>query len=332
MFGIDDAQRYLQSGRDQPRKKANLRREAILERMYTRILIELCANRFRWTGLPASVDVRYMELTILYSGLSIFYFDEKYGRFLAMRGAPSGQRNFQDEPIAFTIPRRDYTGIGGDVKADRAVPIWGNYLQYPDLDVITVFAQRLAQIDRTIEINTMQARRPRILAGNKNQRHSLQMVNNQIDEGQAYIGLNNSIDPSQIQALDLGVNPQLIEQNHIARGRVWNQAMALLGINNANQDKKERLVADEVAANDEQVSAMKAVSLNARQHAAEEINRMFDGSEEHARITGYRGEPLNVEVTFNTEPDPRAESLAMLANAFHDTDSSTESESEGEHA
>ena len=36
-------------------------RVMILERMYRRILTELAANRFKWEGMPKSVDIRFME-------------------------------------------------------------------------------------------------------------------------------------------------------------------------------------------------------------------------------------------------------------------------------
>jgi len=48
-----------------------------------------------------------------------------------------------------------------------------------------------------------------------------------------------------------------------------------LGLNNANQDKKERLVTDEVSANDEQVMASRNIHLKARKTAADKINKMF---------------------------------------------------------
>ena len=56
---------------------------------------------------------------------------------------------------------------------------------------------------------------------------------------------------------------------------LWNEAMTFLGVGNAKQDKKERLVADEVSANDEQIQGSRYIMLNARQDACNEINKMF---------------------------------------------------------
>ena len=51
--------------------------------------------------------------------------------------------------------------------------------------------------------------------------------------------------------------------------------MTFLGVNNANMDKRERLVDDEVQANNEQVQASEDVFLKARKDACKLINEMF---------------------------------------------------------
>ena len=44
--------------------------------MYKRIMSEMSMNRFSWTGLPDTVDRRYLEATLMYDGLAVSYFDE----------------------------------------------------------------------------------------------------------------------------------------------------------------------------------------------------------------------------------------------------------------
>ncbi len=67
------------------------------------------------------------------------------------------------------------------------------------------------------------------------------------------------------------VFPQLQTQKHM----ILNEVFTDLGINNANMDKRERMVANEVEANNEQVKACEDVMLKAREQACKEINRIF---------------------------------------------------------
>lgn len=279
-------------------------RVAVLERMYMRVLTELAVNRFKWEGMPKTVDVRFMELKLFYNALSVFTFDKDTYSFYALAGGTAGMPNMIDDPTSFYVTGNQFitktlsamprveTVIDPVTKESvtkllppECVPIWSNYLRVPDLDIVLIYANKLAEIDRTIEINLKSARRTKVGVSNENQRLSMVNINRQIDEGQAFI--QTSMDPGEIiQALDFGVEPDSIEKLSIVRSRLWSECMGLLGINNANQDKKERLVAAEVGANDEQVDAMKAVNLNARKMAAEKINALYG---------------LNVSVSFQSD-------------------------------
>lgn len=56
---------------------------------------------------------------------------------------------------------------------------------------------------------------------------------------------------------------------------LWNETMSFLGLNNANVNKKERLVTDEVNANNQMIELMAETMLLTRKKACEEINKMF---------------------------------------------------------
>lgn len=260
-------------------------REVAIERMYTRILTELACNRFKWTGLPASVNVRYLELTLFYRALSVFYEDPEFG-FVSLQGTSSGAPNVMMEPTSYRV-----TGAGAfpgrTLLQDECVPIWSNYLRVPDLDVVMIYANRLAKLDRTIEINSENARRSKVIVADENSRLSAVNINSEIDKGSAVIQVSQSLN-GQFESVDLGVNPDSIEKLDILHTRQWGKCLGLLGIDFSNQDKKERLVADEVNANNAQVGAMRAVNLNERKLAAFKISKKYG---------------LNVEVDFNEELD-----------------------------
>jgi connector GP10 len=262
-------------------------RVGMLERMYLRILTELAMNRFKWSGLPESVDVRFLELNLFYRALSVFYYDKHFEKYFALQSGSTTYLNMMNNPTAFVVIGNQFVNktIGAydpakkyaeDEAKDKGIPIWANFLRVPDLDIVSIYASKLAQLDRTVEINAQNARMSKVMVSNEQQKLSVVNINRAIDEGQNGISVNGAAQDMQfLQAVDLGVNPDLIDKVHILRTRIWNECMGLLGIENANQDKKERLVSAEVDANQDQTSMTRYVNLNARRTACDQINKVF---------------------------------------------------------
>lgn len=274
-------------------------RQLVLERMHRRVLGELAMNRFEWKGFEETgVDTRFLEMMLYFHALTVVFKDDNEydkdmnlvkvgtGQIYALRAAASGVRNLVDNPTHFTLTGSNFQGKRLSIA--RCVPIWANYFRSPDTDIVAVYAQKLAEIDRTIEINAKNARRSKVLTYNENTQLTAKNINDMIDRGEGSIPVNMQLG-ELVSALDLGVDPKGIEVLSIVRARIWNEAMGLLGINNANHDKKERVQAAEVEANDDQVGSARRVNLNARQEAAEKINKMFG---------------LNVSVDYYTNTPP----------------------------
>jgi hypothetical protein len=274
--------------------------QAFTEQMYMTTLSELCVNRFKWEGLPDEIDRRFIELSLHRNGLVVFFHDSDkkdggkyFDRYFCLKASTEGPVNMYDNPTEFRAYGNQM--IERKLNARECVPIWANSLRIPQRQAIAIYSRKLAKIDRTIDITIENLRYTRLVTGNSNQRNSLVNIMRNIDEGKPIVYTTPNFDPASVQVLDLGVHPDLLPKLMDARNSLWNQAMGFLGINNANQDKRERLVASEVQANDEQVLAVRATALNARQYAAEQINLMFP--------------ELNVTVTYDqtgampTQPD-----------------------------
>lgn len=287
--------------------------KVLAERMYVRVFTELACNRFKWTNLPKTIDVRFLELTLFRKGLSIFFFDEynketKKGgtdRFFALEGSGAGPVNMYDNPTRFQV-----TGNGQMnrvLSGKECVPIWSNYLRVPDWDIVLLYASRLAQIDQTISIASMNMRNTNVVISDENTRLSMTNFMRQRDEGQPIIFATNGFNPQNIAAIDLKQHPDTLPKLMIAKSKLWNECMTLLGINNANQDKRERLVSDEVSANDEQIDAVRQIALNARQEACDRINEMY-------------GEKLDGEISVEFHVTAQADSGMMggLENGNND--------------
>lgn len=283
-----------------PRNETN-ERQLVLEQLYRRVLGELAMNRFEWKGFDKTgVNTRYLELQLYYKALCVVFKDRnainpatgeivKVGtdQIFAIQGAPSGQMNLVGDYTGYTLTGPGFSGTKRTI--NDCVPVWSNSFRVPDLDIVNIYAWKLSRLDRTIEINSENARRTKVLAYSENTRLTAENINDMLDRGEATIPVNMALG-EMVTALDLGIDPKSLESLSILRSRLWNEAMGLLGINNANQDKKERLVSAEVGANDDQVGSARRINLNARQLAARQISEMF-------------GLEISVDYYTNTPPE-----------------------------
>lgn len=269
------------------RSKPQSDSQARLERMHLRVLSELSLNRFKWMGVPPEIDPRFIETTLFYNAYGVFYRDDRFGKYVFTKATSQGRLNMYDNPTQFRSIAVNYPGLtvstskpridgNGNFIAGTAVPIWSNMLRIPDMDIVQIYASRLAKTDRTIDINLENARINKVIKSNKRNRLSMTNIGREVEQGNNHIEVDGQMtDLKDIDVLDMGINPDHIEKLDIIRTRIMNQALNLLGIDTSNQDKKERLVADEVNAGQDQALLVRYVNLSERQKACQRINALY---------------------------------------------------------
>ena len=135
---------------------------------------------------------------------------------------------------------------------------------------------KLTNIDRAIDTNIEAQKTPIIVRCTDKQRLSLTNAINQRRDNEPVIwttdqaNIAEMVDTLQIQA------PPVFKDLQTQKHMILNEVFTDFGINNANMDKRERMVANEVSANDEQVKASEDVMLKVREEACKQINRIFD--------------------------------------------------------
>lgn len=256
-------------------------RQMRLEHMYRKQLMGKCLSRFTWEGLPNGIDPRFIESTIFNNGYSVFYYDSFFELFMAMPATISGPLDIQDNPTGYRISRNGV--YSREVKASESVCIWGNQIHEPEIDVVLSYAARLAQIDRTIEIDLLNERNPMIVACSQDQRLTIQNLISKIYDGEPVVWGTENLSMDNL-ANTIGVFP--LNQNagtgavssikHMeSKAKIWGEALTMLGIMNVNSEKRERMVVEEAAANSGQVLASRESFMKPRELACEQINDMF---------------------------------------------------------
>ena len=231
-------------------------------------------NLFEWENLPNNMEARWIERYLFSDGKCIFYKDPTMGFMVAGYGQ-NGSVNCYDDPTLVDPIAPNYTYNGKQlINGENCYVIRNNDLMLPEFSVVRYYAYKLANIDRAIDVNIEAVKTPVLVTCTDKQRLSLKQAINQRKDNEPVIYADNSFDKDMISTLDLKPTP-VFKDLQIQKHMILNEFFTDIGINNANMDKKERMVSTEVEANDEQVKACEDVMLRSRQEACKQINRIF---------------------------------------------------------
>ena len=230
---------------------------------------------FKWNGLPNSINERYIERYLFDYGECVFFHDFEKGWMIA-RYNRDGDLNYYDEPTTVTPV---FTGSETKpeeplVNGKNCVLIWNNDNAIPTHFPVIQAAADLAEIKRTIDVNIEAVKTPLMVTCTKNQLLTIKNALKQRKDNEPVLIMDKSMEGLEnIKVLKTDA-PIVFDKLRLEWKNVWNETMTMLGVNNANQDKKERLVADEVSANDEQIARSAWVMLKPRQEAAKRMSEL----------------------------------------------------------
>lgn len=239
---------------------------------YYNRLLELAINMYEWKNLPDTVDERFLELTLFSDGMAVFFQDDGGLGYLCLQCMIGGELDVYRIPI----DRTAYATNGYQMRLNNqnSVIIFNNYTHTNSMLDVEMYARRLYEIERTIDVNVKAQKTPVLIRATENQRLTMKNLYMQYDGNEPFIFGDKQLDMDGIKVLKTDA-PYVADKLNILKRQIWNEALTYLGIENSNTEKKERLVSDEVNSNLGGVVAQRFCRLNARRKAAEQINKMF---------------------------------------------------------
>lgn len=239
---------------------------------YMAILKQIAISMFDWKNLPNSVDARYLEIALFYDGAGLYFNDEVMGN-LALNMIFNGEFSVYGEPVSRRAFSR-YNQYQKILDKNDSVIIWNNLDRTPTFPIIDMFARRLYNIDRAIDVNVNAQKTPTLIRCDEKQRLTLVNAYKEMDGNSPVIYADKSFDPSSLTTLKTDA-PYVADKLYELKSNLWNEALTYLGIPNANVMKRERLIKDEVLRSLGGTMANRYSRLQARQEAVKKINRMF---------------------------------------------------------
>ena len=234
----------------------------------------LATSLFTWENLDEVAGFgasRFLEQSLFDNGRACFVKDDELG-FMVLKVNPSDKLNVYNLPtrvMAWSI------GYEKNYDFDDVVYIMNNELQLPTSQTINLIAYRLYETERTIDTNLIAQKTPILIEGDTKTILTLKNVYMQYSGNTPFIFGNKQFDISNKLNVLKTDAPYLIDKLTIHKHELWNEALTYLGIDNANTDKKERLITDEVESNNDLINFYLNCFYKTRKQACDLINEKF---------------------------------------------------------
>ena len=293
------------------RKKNNfgeslLMNNATYEQYFNR-LMELSISMFEWKNLPSTCDARYLELALFMNGSAVFFQDDVLEDYVVLDVICSGRLDVYGNPVLRRAYSR-YNNYQKLLKGNNSVIIWNNCLRTNSILDVEMFAKRLYNLDRIIDVNANAQKTPVLIKCDETQRLTMLNVYKEYDGNSPVIFGDKALNSNGLEVLSTGA-PYVADKIYTLKTQIWNEALTYLGISNINVQKKERLITDEVTRNQGGTIASRYSRLESRREAARKINDMFGLNIE----VNYR-EDFQQDGDDNQPEDPGADTIGGDGN------------------
>ena len=267
---------------------------------YYRRLTELAVSMFEYKNLPETMDERYLELALFTDGMAVGFQDDVLG-YLGLRCMISGTLDIYNIPTQ----RNAYAANGYNKLLDKSnsVIFFNNYLHTPTMPIVDLYAKRLYNLDRAIDVNTNAQKTPVLITCDESRRLTMKNLYKQYTGNEPVIYGTNDLKADALQVLKTDA-PYVSDKLFALKTQLWNEALTVLGISNLNINKKERLLSDEVVRSEGATIASRYGRLEMRRKACEQMNKMFGLNIEVDYRQDYR---MYEELSIDDETDNEVE-------------------------
>ena len=236
--------------------------------------INLAINRFTWENLPVGMTSEQMEFLLINHG-QLMCFNDKYYGTLILPCMGTSDINVYGLPTEYRV-----IGENGKynktINIENGVLIRNNPLGSSDIPTLEVFAKRIDDVEMTQDVNLFQQCIPKLILTDEDSKLTAKNIINKIRKFKFVIfgkrTLVNNIKTSDV--LDTS-SPYVLDKLQQQKTDLKNELLTYLGINNNNNIKKERMIVDEVNANNEYTAINLDLMYDLRKKACDEINKKF---------------------------------------------------------
>lgn len=293
-------------------------------------LSRIALSMFEWEHLPLSMNGEFLEWCLFTQGQAALLYDEKMGGFINTYSCTAGKLNIYRRPIRINCYSVDYneyrdvyTGLNRvEDRQKQAILVENTVERIPTAPTLMLFAYRMAECQRSEDVNIKQQKFPGFIPMDEKQRLTMINLYKQYDANSPVILGDKNLNLSEYKAVNTEA-PYVADKLQEYRQKIWNEALTFLGVNNLNE-KKERQINAETNVNNEAIGYNLQAMLSPRQRACRYFNEKygFTGTDKEISVK-IRADLYNV-IKLNESVAAESDKMGILSGLVSNPGSDNE--------
>lgn len=260
------------------------------------------SNLFEWEGLPEEIPLDYLERTLVRHGQVMFFYEPDTFGYMALRasnrynnvyGRPTQAYSVSPNMENHTYYRErtiayNYTPEDKLDKDKMCVLIQNMEGSQPISDIVDFYSRRMALVTQAFDTNALWQNVPLIFrVGDSSIKLSIEKLMGKIYSGNPFIITDKDmlVEGGGVEVTELKQEFKLDKLLDTINA-LKHEFLETIGINTPGADKKERLLTDEVNANNQSIETALSVMLEARKRACDEIKRLYPDLSPSVKVRG----------------------------------------------
>ena len=245
---------------------------------YMRYLIQKVISVFEFSGIPEEWALNYFQYVLICRGYIGIIDTARYGVIPQECGLSGFDVFYQPNRITVANPLLDFKElkIGSQCEVIKMQPDYGGIL-----DLVGTYADLMALCLESAGVNLLNSKLSYVFAaGNKTQAESFKKMFDKIATGEAAVFVDKNLF-NEDGSRNWDVFFQNLKQNYVTSDilndmkTLEDQFNTAVGIPNANTQKRERLITDEVNANNVDTEAKISLWIETMRRDMKRVNDMF---------------------------------------------------------
>lgn len=259
-------------------------------------IMNLFINRFKYENIPAEIEPFFIERVLFYHGIGSFIYDDIVKQFAFMKVNLSGEYDIYNVPQDRWVYANN--GYMKEYGKENSVIVWDSATAYPYSYTAMMYAETMANVWRTRDINLFAQRTPVAIASSDDEKLSYQVLGEEYANYIPIIKISDTINIKNLQAINIGA-PYVVDKLEDELTVLWARVLTDLGYESNPSEKRERLISDEVAGNNGHTEGNRNIALALRERAIETCNNIF-GWQASVKFRSELPTPLNTPERFMT--------------------------------